>query len=119
MKYDNGKAPIHLVPSEAIISIAKVLGFGAEKYGENNWREDVDSTTWGRTYSSLQRHLNSFWSGEDLDPESGLPHLDHALCQLMILKIQTLETTNMEMDNRFKRLSPDEIYNNSFKRGAE
>jgi hypothetical protein len=103
MKYDQGKAPIHLIPSEAIISMANVLGFGAEKYGENNWRQDVNETTYGRTYSSLQRHLNAFWSGEDTDPESGLPHLDHALTQLMILKMQTIETTNPEMDNRFKK----------------
>lgn len=103
MKFDNGKAPIHLVPPEVITSMATVLAFGAEKYGENNWRQDVDVTTWGRTYSSMQRHLNAFWSGEDTDPESGLPHLDHALTQLMILKMQTLETTVPEMDNRFKK----------------
>lgn len=102
MKYDNGKPPIHLIPTEAIVSIAQVLGFGAQKYGENNWREDANITKWGRTYSSLQRHLTSFWGGEDTDPESGLSHLDHALTQLMILKMHTLETTNPDMDNRFK-----------------
>ena len=101
MKYDNGKAPIHLVPPETILAAAKVFGFGAEKYGEWNWRNDVDNTSYGCTYSSLQRHLMAWYSGEDTDPESGLPHLDHALSQLMILKMQTLETTNKEMDNRY------------------
>lgn len=105
MKYDQGKAPIHLIPSEVILSMAQVLGFGAEKYGENNWRDDINETTWGRTYSSIQRHLTSFWSGEDLDPESGLSHLDHALTQLAILKMQTLECTNKEMDTRYVRKS--------------
>ena len=100
MKYDAGKAPIHLIPSEVILSMATVLGFGAEKYGENNWRDDVGETTWGRTYSSIQRHLTAFWSGEDNDPESGLSHLDHALTQLAILKMQSL--ANAEgMDNRY------------------
>lgn len=107
MKYDNGKAPIHLIPPEVLVSMAHVLSFGAAKYGENNWRQDVNNTSYGRTYSSLQRHLLSFWSGEDNDPESGLPHLDHAITQLMILKMQTLETTNPEMDNRFKRIDND------------
>jgi hypothetical protein len=99
MKYDNGKAPIHLIPAECIMAVARVLGFGAEKYGENNWRHDVGNTSFGRTYSSAQRHLNAFWAGEDNDPESGLPHLDHAITQLMILKIQTLE--GPEQDDRF------------------
>jgi len=103
MKYDNGKAPINLVPTECIIAAAQVFGFGAQKYSEWNWRDDVDNTSYGRTYSSLQRHLMAFWSGEDIDPEFGLPHLDHALTQLMILKMQTLETTNHEMDNRYVR----------------
>lgn len=99
MKYDEGKPPIHLVPAECIVAAANVFGFGAEKYGENNWRHDVGNTSFGRTYSSIQRHLNSFWSGEDIDPESGLHHIDHAISQLMILKMQTLE--GPEMDDRF------------------
>jgi len=103
MKYDKGKPKMHLIPPEALESMAIVLGFGAEKYGENNWRKDINNTSFGRTYSSLQRHLNAFWSGEDFDPESGLPHLDHALTQLMILKMQTLECTNQDMDDRFKK----------------
>jgi hypothetical protein len=62
MKFDNGKPPLALIPSEALIEIAEVLGFGAEKYGPNNWREDADKTKWSRSYSSLQRHLNAFKS---------------------------------------------------------
>lgn len=107
MKYDNNKAPLHLIPPEVLPSIANVFKYGAEKYSANNWRKDIDVTTWGRTYSSLQRHLNSFWSGEDVDPESGLQHIDHALTQLIILKMQTLETTNSEMDDRFKKGTHD------------
>jgi len=99
MKYDKGKPPIHLVPPECIIGAANVFGFGAAKYGENNWRYDVSNTSYGRTYSSIQRHLNAFWSGEDIDPESGLPHIDHAITQLMILKMQTIE--GPEMDDRY------------------
>ena len=99
MKYDSGKDPIHLIPSECISAIARVFGFGAKKYGENNWRKDVNNTSFSRTYSSVQRHLNAFWSGQDTDPESGLNHIDHAITQLMILKIQTLE--GPEMDDRF------------------
>jgi hypothetical protein len=102
MKYDNNKPPLHLIPPEALMAIATVLGFGAEKYGANDWREDLNKVKMSRNYSSLQRHLNQFWSGEDLDPESNLPHLDHALCQLIFLKIQHLQGNPADIDDRFK-----------------
>jgi len=100
MKYDKGKAPIALVPPECIEEIAEIFGFGAAKYGANNWRDDGDNTEWSRTYSSLQRHLNAFWQGEDLDPESQKRHLAHACTQLMILMVHT--SKHPEMDDRYK-----------------
>ena len=103
MKDDKEKPNLSLIPPEVLPYIAKVFMFGAAKYGENNWRKDINNTSYGRTYSSIQRHLNSFWTGEDIDPESGMEHIDHAITQLMILKMQTLETTNKEMDNRYKK----------------
>ena len=96
MKYDKQKPPIHLVPVDPIIGAANTLKFGAEKYGEHNWRDDMKETSFSRSYSSVQRHLLSFWMGEDTDPESGLPHLDHALTQLMILIMQTKYASNMD-----------------------
>jgi len=50
MKFDEGKAPLALIPPEALLEIAEVFGFGAEKYGVNNWRDDGDSTSQLRTY---------------------------------------------------------------------
>jgi hypothetical protein len=101
MKYDNGKAPLALLPPEALIKIAEVLAFGAEKYGANNWRDDGDKTQWSRSYSSLQRHLNAFWSGQDIDPESGLSHLAHAATQIFILMVQKSDG-HTHMDDRYK-----------------
>lgn len=100
MKYDEGKPNIALIPPEYIEEVATILNFGAEKYGVNNWRMDGGNTIHSRTYSSLQRHLNAYWRGEDLDPESGRRHLAHAATQLMILMIHTLE--HPEMDDRYK-----------------
>ena len=102
MKYDNGKAPLALIPTEVMNQIAEVLGFGAEKYGANNWRDDGHNTEWSRTYSSIQRHLTSFWDGEDLDPESGKTHLAHAACQLVIL-MQHINDGHTKMDDRYKK----------------
>lgn len=99
MKYDSNKPPLHLIPSEILVEISEIFAFGAEKYGENNWRDDGGSTGFGRTYSSIQRHLNSFWQGEDIDPESGKSHLIHALTQLIILRMHQRE--HPEMDDRY------------------
>jgi len=40
--------------------------------------------------------------GEDNDPESGLPHLSHALTQMMILVMTTKEGDPKATDDRFK-----------------
>jgi hypothetical protein len=101
MKYDEGKPQLGLIPPEALIEIAQVLGFGAAKYGVNNWRDDGNKSPWTRTYSSIQRHLNAWHSGEDLDPESGKSHLAHATTQLIILMIHQME--HPECDDRYKK----------------
>ena len=101
MKYDEGKPQLGLIPPEALIEIARVLGFGAAKYGVNNWRKDGDNTSWIRTYSSIQRHLNAWLSGEDVDPESGMNHLSHAATQIMILMVHQME--HPEVDDRYKK----------------
>jgi hypothetical protein len=98
MKLDNGKPNIALIPPEVLLQMAEVFGFGAEKYGMNDWRKDYSE--WSRTYSSIQRHLNAFWAGEDLDPESGKPHLTHALTQMAILLMYYHE--HKDMDDRYK-----------------
>lgn len=101
MKYDNGKPNLALLPPQVLMQISEVLGFGAEKYGMNNWRDDGNCTEWSRTYSSIQRHLLSFWDGEDLDPESGKMHLAHACTQIVIL-MQMINDGHTHMDDRYK-----------------
>lgn len=57
MKFDTGKPPINLVPSAAIVAAAQVFAFGAQKYGENNWRRDLNNFPLSRHYASIQRQL--------------------------------------------------------------
>lgn len=99
MKFDKDKPPLALIPPEALYEIAEVFEFGAKKYGVNNWRRDGYCTEFARTYSSIQRHLNAWWSGEDIDPDSGKSHLAHATTQMMILMIHQME--HPEMDDRY------------------
>ena len=100
MKYDNGKTDLSLIPVEALVDVADVLDFGAKKYGRDNHRLDGHKTEWSRTYASAQRHLLDFWSGQDLDPESGKKHITHAITQLIILAT-AINDGHTNMDDRF------------------
>lgn len=68
-------AQLGAIDPVAIMQVAEVAGFGATKYARYNFMRGYD---WSLSYDAMQRHLHAFWSGEDLDPESGLPHLAHA-----------------------------------------
>lgn len=96
-KYDTGKIPIHLVPFAAIEACASVLAFGRDKYGEWNWAGGFD---WSRLYSACQRHLGEWWQGDDLDKETGMSHLWHALCCVVFLVMH--EKYGLGRDDRCK-----------------
>jgi hypothetical protein len=40
---------------------------------------------WKRVFGAAMRHLWAFWKGEEIDPESGLPHLAHAAWNIFTL----------------------------------
>ena len=80
-KYDTGKLLLNLLPPEAIRAMGEVLTYGAAKYGPNNWR-GVEA---GRYEAALLRHWLAWREGEACDPESGLPHLWHVLCNAAFL----------------------------------
>lgn len=97
IKHDQGKPPIDLVPKELIEEVSKVLGFGATKYARFNWLNGMD---WSRVYAAAMRHLLAWNSGEDIDPESNLPHLAHAGCCIAFLL--TYQERNLGTDDRYK-----------------
>lgn len=82
-KFDDGKARWDLLPLRAAGMVVDVLGFGAAKYGPENWRKVPELRR--RYYAAALRHLAAWWMGEKTDPESGLPHLAHAGCCVMFL----------------------------------
>lgn len=97
-KFDKEKPDLSLIPKEALDGMAKVLMFGAEKYGRYNWLEGFD---WHRLISAPMRHITEFNDGEDLDPESGLLHIYHAMCGLAMLAVHV--ERGLGTDDRFKK----------------
>lgn len=97
LKYDYGKAPLSLLPGQALEMIAEVFGFGAQKYARYNW---TNGFHWSRLIDSSYRHLNAFNAGKDLDDESKLSHLAHlGCCVLMLLEHQA---RGLGVDDRYK-----------------
>jgi hypothetical protein len=100
-KFDRDKAPLDLIPYEAQEEIARVLAFGAKKYGRGNFTGGLE---YSRLLSAAMRHLGQFNSGQDLDEESGLSHVAHAGC--MIAFLLYMMKHKPEMDDRWDRAAP-------------
>lgn len=78
-----------LLPVEALTAVARHYGVGAAKYAAHNWRRGYE---WSKSYAALQRHAHAFWSGEDIDEETGSPHMAgvafHALTLITFMEEQ-------------------------------
>jgi hypothetical protein len=92
-KDDQGKLRLDLLPIEALSEVALILQHGAAKYGEHNWRK---GTSWRRLIAAALRHIFTWLHGEDLDEESELPHLGHAVCCLLFLMTYYIERTGTD-----------------------
>jgi hypothetical protein len=89
------KLPLELVPDT--LEIYAALGFfeGASKYGRYNWRvAGVRASTY---VAALRRHVSKWWNGEEIDPDTGVPHLANAICCLAIL-VDSLEMGSLTDD---------------------
>ena len=98
LKNDSNKNRTDLLPVVPLLGAARVFGFGARKYGEFNYRGGIK---YRRLYGACLRHLFSWNECEDVDPESGELHLDHALCSLMMLRQMVHERP--DLDDRYKK----------------
>ncbi|MBS0599493.1 MAG: hypothetical protein JSR92_19725 [Proteobacteria bacterium] len=81
-RFNTGKSEYYQIPLFALDGVAQVLMYGAKKYAPGNW---MKGQPWTVVYNSMMRHLRDWQRGEDLDPESGLPHIDHILCNAIFL----------------------------------
>lgn len=95
-KFDGEKVDMDLLSPHALEKVAAVMTYGKQKYGANNWRGGI---VYSRLLAAVMRHINSYRKGESLDPETGLSHLSHASCGLMMLL--EFEETRPDLDDRF------------------
>lgn len=78
------KVPFSTLPAPVLAEMALGMLEGALKYGRHNYRAiGVRTSVY---YDACLRHLLAFWEGEDIDPDSGLPHIVKAIDCLVVLR---------------------------------
>lgn len=95
IKHDAEKPRTDLISPIAMIELAKVLTFGSKKYEARNWEKGL---AYSRAIGAILRHTWAYLRGETNDPETGLSHMAHVLCEAMFLV--HFETTKPEFDDR-------------------
>jgi len=82
--------------------MVKALMFGEKKYSRFNYKTGFKNT---RLTAAALRHIMAYQDGEDNDPESGLPHLAHAMVALGMLLDN--EKNNVMEEGRYA--IPDQV----------
>lgn len=79
-----GKIPYSCLPCGVVAEASVGMSEGARKYGRHNYR--IAGVRASVYFDAAKRHLDSWWEGEDIDPDSELSHITKAICSLFVLR---------------------------------
>lgn len=97
-RFDTGKTRVDLIPAEVLLELGEIYRMGAEKYDATNWRKGMRFT---KVYGPLMRHLLKAWIGKEVnDPESGRPHIYHAVWNVVALAFYMTRPEYARFDDR-------------------
>lgn len=100
-RFNEGKLRWNLIDWRSVEETIMVLEFGAEKYEPDNWKKGLHRE---EILESIQRHLVALFKGEEIDPESGLPHTAHIQCNTMFYSYHKRHNSfTKERQNPFKK----------------
>lgn len=72
------------IPWGPVFEAALGMTEGSLKYRRHNYRAiGVRASIY---FDALQRHMISWWEGEDIDPKSGIHHIGKAISTLLVLR---------------------------------
>jgi hypothetical protein len=104
------------IPLQVLVGVGLAMFEGARKYGRHNYRPAgvrasvyVDACVCG--------HLTPWYEGEDIDPDSGLSHIDKAIASLIVLRDSMLN--NNWVDDRPPRIADPSLFKDAHKRAVE
>jgi hypothetical protein len=92
------KPRLSLIPQLALIETAKVFTYGANKYDEYNFSQGAKNTTY---VDASLRHINKYLCNNNIDDESNLYHLAHAISNLMMVLDNDLINKSIENRNKY------------------
>ena len=92
-KNDSGKSDYSLLTRPMLESMIAALMYGENKYSRGNFKGGFTNT---RLLAAAMRHIMAFNDGEDLDPESNVSHLGHAMAALAMCLDNRAEGTSVE-----------------------
>lgn len=78
------KVPFSTIPAQVFGEVGLAMMEGALKYGRHNYR--IAGVRASVYYDAALRHLTSFWEGQNIDPDSGLPHIVKAIACCVVLR---------------------------------
>lgn len=98
------------IPTWPLYLLACKYGAGNAKYpqanGVDNWRNGYE---FSKSYAAMQRHANQFWSGEDVDPDSGELHLVAVIWHAMaMIEWGSRPELAAKFDDRQDKINPME-----------
>ena len=96
-RFNDGKSELSYLLQfpNALRGVSHVATFGAKKYARYNWKKGMQ---YMGLVDSLLRHLTSWSEGEEIDPESGMFHVDHVAWNALALA--EMAHTRQDLDDR-------------------
>ena len=80
----SAKNPHGCISRAVLAEVGLAMMEGARKYGRHNYRV---SPVRAEVYNdACNRHVDAWWEGEDIDPDSGLHHLSKAIASLFVIR---------------------------------
>lgn len=99
LKHDDNKPDLALLPYPALVEMSQAFMYGERKYARHNYRHGFETH---RLIGAALRHIYKWENGEDLDPESGVSHLGHALASIAMLITNIAEDAATDTRHRKK-----------------
>lgn len=100
------KTGLHTTPPRVLLELGAAMSEGAKKYGPYNYRDTaIRSSIY---FDAVMRHMYAWWEGEDIDPDSGLPHVVKAMSSLVVLRDSQIG--GICLDDRPRKTDPKVLH---------
>lgn len=101
IRRNSGKLRWSLVDFSSLEEMLKVLEWGAEHYGFDNWKKGLHRE---EILESIQRHTIKLLNKEEVDTETGISHAAHIMCNtIFYLYHHRNNSFSKERNNPFKK----------------